>query len=65
MTLTNELALKQTGNLQNTTEWLHNSAKTFIKDRPQRFQTWNQESIGKISNWVETDASAQSLFWKW
>ena len=31
MTLPNQLAPKQITNLQNTTEWLQNSSKTFIK----------------------------------
>ena len=31
MTLPNQLAPKQITNLQNTTEWLQNSAKTFLK----------------------------------
>ena len=65
MTLLNQLAPKQITNLQNTTIWLQNSAKTFIKRLSQPLQTWDlrkQESIRKISNWMETDASIQSLF---
>ena len=30
------------------------------KDQSQRIQNWDQESIRKISKWVEADASAQS-----
>ena len=65
MTLPNQLAPKQITNLQNTTAWLQNSAKTSIKRPIQRLQTQDlrkQESIKNISNWVETDASAQSSF---
>ena len=39
--------------------------KHLSKDLSQRLQTWDlrkQENIRKISNWVGTDASAQSLF---
>ena len=53
---------QQITNLQNTTTLLQNSAKTFIKGPISK--TWDQESIRKISNWVETDASSQSPFWK-
>ena len=62
MTLSNQLAVKQITNLQNTTTLLQNSAKTFIKGPISK--TWDQESIRKISNWVEADASSQSPFWK-
>ena len=63
ITLPNQLALKQITNLQNTTAWLQNSATTFVK-RPISKTTWDQESIRKISNWMGTDPSAQSPFWK-
>ena len=65
MTLPNQLDPKQITNLQNATTWLQNSAKLLSKDLSKRLQTWGlrkQESIKKISNWVETDASAQSPF---
>ena len=47
---------------------LHNCRilqKLLSKDQSHRLQTWDQESIRKISNWVEANASAQSSLWKY
>ena len=64
MTLLNQLAPKQV-NLQNTTAWLQNSEKKFIK-RPistylPTLDLRKQEIIRKIPNWVETYVRTQSL----
>ena len=66
MTLLDQLAPQQIINLQNTTVWQQNSAKTFIK-RPisTTSEIWisgNKKVLKKISNWDETDASGQSPF---
>ena len=64
MTLPNQLAPKQITNLQKNPAWLQNSAKTFIKrhfSMTSDLGLRKQKSIRKISDWVETYASAQSL----
>ena len=64
MTLPNQLAPKQISNLQTTAAWLQNFTTKFIK-RAQRLRTQDlrkQESIRKISDWMETDPSAPPPF---
>ena len=66
MTLPNQLAFKEITTLQNTTACDYRILiKHLSKDLSQRLKAWGlrkQGSIRKISNWVETDASAQSSF---
>ena len=61
MILPNQLAPKQTANVQKMTAWLQNSTKTFIK-RHHTEDLRKQEINRKISNWMKINASSQSLF---
>ena len=65
MTLPNQLPSKQITNLQTQQHGSTFLQKHLSKDLSQQLQTWDfrkHKSIRKISNWMETDARAQSPF---